>query len=131
VQQNFKTKTKAKAGELDYHIGQTVRSLRMLKGFSQQELAHRIDLTFQQIQKYENGKNKVSASRLYEIMAEFDIHPNEFFDLLDERTNKVRDSSLLFDPQSIEMIALFKEIQSTKQKEALIKFVKEWIKTQN
>ncbi len=128
MQQNIKTKTTRSAGELDHHIGQTVRVLRKLKGYSQQELADKISITFQQIQKYENGKNRISTSRLYEIMKEFNIKPSEFFDLLDDRVNNRQERSILLDPQAIEMIALFREIQNPKQKDALVKFVKSWLK---
>lgn len=129
MQQNIKTKTKA--NELDYHIGQTVKRLRKLNGYSQQDLANMVNVTFQQIQKYENGKNRISASRLYEIMSEFNIQPSDFFYLLDERTNKKQNSSLFFDQQAIEMIALLSKIQNPEQKDTLIKFVKDWIKKTN
>lgn len=58
---------KGKAVENDILIGQKIRQYRHAKSLSQIELAVKCDITFQQIQKYENGKNRVSVSRLIDI----------------------------------------------------------------
>ena len=52
---------------IDVHVGQRVRQRRVWNGLSQTELANRIDLTFQQLQKYEHGMNRISASKLWEL----------------------------------------------------------------
>ena len=52
---------------VDLHVGARVRMRRKLLGISQEKLAEELGLTFQQIQKYERGANRVSASKLYEI----------------------------------------------------------------
>lgn len=57
----------ARGHPVDFHVGCRIRSLRKAANMSQSELADRIGLTFQQIQKYERGFNRVSASKLYEI----------------------------------------------------------------
>jgi transcriptional regulator with XRE-family HTH domain len=54
-------------GEADKQIGQRIRAYRLYRGFSQEKLADSIGVTFQQLQKYENGTNRVSASRLLHI----------------------------------------------------------------
>lgn len=54
-------------GPYDVHIGQRIRELRVLLGISQSGLGEKIGLTFQQIQKYEIGVNRVGAGRLFEI----------------------------------------------------------------
>ena len=51
----------------DKHVGSRVRLRRMLLGMSQERLGDSMGLTFQQVQKYENGKNRVTAARLFEI----------------------------------------------------------------
>lgn len=53
--------------ELDYVIGANIRYYRELSGFSQKNLADHLGISFQQIQKYENGTDRVSAVRLWEI----------------------------------------------------------------
>jgi transcriptional regulator with XRE-family HTH domain len=62
-----RSKTKLKADERDKIIGARLRSRRKLLGMSQRDLGGVIDITFQQIQKYENGKNKIGAVRLMDF----------------------------------------------------------------
>ena len=56
-----------KPNPIDVYVGNKIREARILQGMSQQGLAARIGITFQQLQKYENAQNRVSCSRLYEI----------------------------------------------------------------
>lgn len=55
------------AHEVDLHVGRRVRDKRLLAGLSQEALARRVDITFQQLQKYERAYNRISAGRLYRI----------------------------------------------------------------
>jgi len=71
--------------EIDRHVGAKLRILREANGFSQASLANRVGLTFQQIQKYEHGKNRVSASRLWQFCEELHVTPNDFFEGLDNK----------------------------------------------
>lgn len=52
---------------IDVHVGKRIRLRRTLLGYSQEHLAHGLSLTFHQVQKYERGSNRVSASRLWDI----------------------------------------------------------------
>ena len=65
---------------VDVHVGDRVRFRRKLLGFSQTELAEALELSFQQIQKYEKGSNRVSASRLYQAASILDVPISFFFD---------------------------------------------------
>ena len=65
--------------EIDVHVGQRVRQRRVLCGFSQTELANAIGLTFQQLQKYERGMNRISASKLWQISQVLDLPVQWFF----------------------------------------------------
>lgn len=56
-----------RANPIDGHVGGRVRLRRMLLGMSQEKLAEKLGLTFQQVQKYEKGINRIGASRLYEL----------------------------------------------------------------
>ena len=67
---------------MDRHVGATIRTRRKALGISQTKLAVRVGLTFQQIQKYECGTNRVSASTLYEIAKALSMPIAEFFDEL-------------------------------------------------
>lgn len=70
--------------EIDRHVGAKLRFLRVSYGFSQSKLANKVGLTFQQIQKYEHGKNRISASKIWQFCGVFNVAPNEFFDGLDD-----------------------------------------------
>lgn len=65
---------------IDVHVGGRLRLRRTLLGLSQTELARAVGLTFQQVQKYESGSNRVSASRLYHIAEALDVPVGFFFD---------------------------------------------------
>ena len=53
---------------VDLHVGQRVRQRRWLLGMTQQQLAEKVGIKFQQIQKYETGTNRISSSRLWDIL---------------------------------------------------------------
>lgn len=63
---------------IDVHVGSRVRFRRMLLGMSQEKLAERLGLTFQQIQKYEKGINRIGASRLFDLAQVLAV-PVQFF----------------------------------------------------
>lgn len=65
---------------VDTHVGARLRLRRTLMGLSQTELARAVGLTFQQVQKYESGANRISASRLYHIAEALDVPVSFFFD---------------------------------------------------
>ena len=65
---------------VDAHVGWRVRRRRVLLGMSQEKLGEAIDLSFQQVQKYERGTNRIGASRLYQISQVLDIPVSHFFD---------------------------------------------------
>ena len=66
--------------ELDSYIGARLRMRRLMLGMSEEALGEKLSLTFQQIQKYEKGTNRVSASRLYELAQALDVPVQYFFD---------------------------------------------------
>jgi transcriptional regulator with XRE-family HTH domain len=65
---------------VDIHVGARVRLRRTLLGLSQEKLGDSVGLTFQQIQKYERGSNRIGASRLYEFSRILDVPVSFFFD---------------------------------------------------
>ncbi|MBY6157884.1 helix-turn-helix domain-containing protein [Pseudooceanicola nitratireducens] len=69
---------------VDVHVGKRIRHRRWLVGMTQQQLAERVGIKFQQIQKYETGANRVSASRLWDIADALEVPVNFFFEGLDE-----------------------------------------------
>jgi transcriptional regulator with XRE-family HTH domain len=78
-------KPKNVANEIDAHVGSRLRLRRLLLGISQEKLGGALGLTFQQIQKYERGANRVGASRLYDLSIALDVPVSYFFaDMPDE-----------------------------------------------
>lgn len=68
---------------VDAHVGQRVRMRRTLLGVSQEKLGEAIGLTFQQVQKYERGSNRISAGTLYRLSQVLDVPVSFFFDCYD------------------------------------------------
>ncbi len=67
-------------GPIDVHVGVRVRQRRALLGMSQTGLGDALGVTFQQVQKYENGANRISASRLYDLSRVLDVSIEHFFE---------------------------------------------------
>ena len=65
---------------VDIRVGQRVRERRKVLGITQDRLAQALDLTFQQVQKYERGVNRMSASKLFEAAQVLDVQVNWFFE---------------------------------------------------
>lgn len=69
-----------KPNPVDVHVGQRLRQRRVLVGYSQEKLARMVGITFQQVQKYERGANRIVASRLYQLAKVLDVPISYFFD---------------------------------------------------
>ncbi len=72
--------------EIDHHVGKRLRRRRRLLGLTQQQLAESVGIRFQQVQKYECGANRVSASRLFELAEALDVPVQYFYEGLSTRT---------------------------------------------
>jgi transcriptional regulator with XRE-family HTH domain len=71
---------------IDQHIGERLRARRLEIGMSQEHLAERLGVTFQQVQKYEKGVNRVAASRLFDVAGALDVEIDYFFSGLTRRS---------------------------------------------
>jgi transcriptional regulator with XRE-family HTH domain len=83
VERNFRVTNN---NAIDMHVGKRIRLRRALLGMSQEQLGSELDITFQQVQKYERGANRVSASRLWDISQILDSPINYSFDDMSENT---------------------------------------------
>jgi transcriptional regulator with XRE-family HTH domain len=96
---------------IDSLVGGRIRLLRKRRKMSQEQLGKAIGVTFQQIQKYENGKNRVGASRLHRIAIALDVPITELFDGSGEPGSKLKATqSLAFDSQALRIAEAFVKI---------------------
>ena len=87
-----------KPNPVDVHVGGKVRARRRLLGLSQDQLADRLGLTFQQVQKYERGANRVCASKLFAIAGALAVPPAFFFEGLKDGPEALTDAAGVEDP---------------------------------
>jgi transcriptional regulator with XRE-family HTH domain len=74
----------SRSSPVDIHVGSRIRLRRTLMGMSQEKLGESLGLTFQQVQKYERGANRVGASRLFDLSRVLDVPISFFFDDMPE-----------------------------------------------
>ncbi len=79
-----KAERESRPSPIDVHVGSRIRLRRTLLGMSQERLGEALGLTFQQIQKYERGVNRVGASRLFDLSRVLDVPISFFFDDMPE-----------------------------------------------
>src|ERR1700719_3453420 len=84
AEQNVSTERESRPSPIDVHVGSRIRLRRTLLGMSQERLGDALGLTFQQVQKYERGMNRVGASRLFDLSRVLDVPISFFFDDLPE-----------------------------------------------
>src|SRR5882762_9453889 len=115
---------KRRAGAEDLEIGRKIRALRLERGLSQSGLADGIGLTFQQVQKYEKGTNRVSAGRLQRIAELLNIPIMFFYGGTDARPkkNEPRSANLAFmqTKGAMRLLRAYTDISSRTTKYALV-----------
>lgn len=115
------------ANEIDIHVGQRLRLARILRGLSQDELGKEVGVTFQQIQKYERGTNRVSAGRLVALAKALDLEILFFFqDLEDVQTADQKALPLhALSEEDFDIVDALTKIDNSKLKRTLIKLISE------
>ena len=109
----------------DQELGRRIRAHRLRLGFSQEKLGAMLGLTFQQVQKYEKGTNRVSSGRLIEIAKLLEVHP---MDLLDDEhqstgsTNGASSSPFEFiqNSRALKLLKAFAQIRDRELQNALV-----------
>ena len=109
------------AHPVDEHVGKRLRQRRWLVGMTQQQLAEHVGIKFQQIQKYETGANRVSASRLWDIASTLDVSINFFFDGLQaEKGVKIQSgampSDLMGDKEALDLVRSYYAIPENQRR---------------
>jgi transcriptional regulator with XRE-family HTH domain len=94
---------------VDVHVGKRVRHRRWMVGMTQQQLAGKVGIKFQQIQKYETGMNRISASRLWDIADSLSVPVSFFFEGINENADTSGEvngvpGDILGDKEALELV---------------------------
>jgi transcriptional regulator with XRE-family HTH domain len=110
---------------IDALVGRNIRIHRIDKGLTQTELGKRIGVTFQQVQKYEQGVNRVGGGRLFKIADVLELPISTFFEGTDHVEHKVRESplALLAEPHALKMLRSFCHIDDMDVRRSLVEVV--------
>jgi transcriptional regulator with XRE-family HTH domain len=115
------SKKKNAANQIDAHVGSRVRSRRVLLGLSQEKLGGALGLTFQQIQKYERGANRIGASRLFNLSRALDVPVSYFFDAISPEIVPARPGTIEAKPASTRKNMLEPDILSNRETTELVR----------
>lgn len=125
-----------KPNPIDVHVGSRVRLRRNMLGLSQEKLGEAIGLTFQQVQKYERGANRIGASRLHDLSRVLDVPVAFFFDDMDpvrapaipggfaEPAAEAFDSDPLRKRETIELVSAYYRIEDVMVRRRLFDLAK-------
>ncbi len=108
---------------VDVHVGKRIRHRRWLVGMTQQQLAESVGIKFQQIQKYETGMNRVSASRLWDIATSLSVPVSFFFEGLSDDAHVIEPDpatevplDILKDKEALDLIRSYYAIPETQRR---------------
>lgn len=133
-----KRKTKGGPDPVDKHVGQRIRARRSLLGISQERLAESVGVTFQQIQKYESGTNRVSAGRLYQLSNILQIPVTYFYEQFGKEVMEYASMGMSYNTQeafeqqkdvmkekeTINLVRTYYKIKDPEARKDILKFVK-------
>lgn len=103
---------------VDIHVGKRIRHIRWMVGMTQQQLAEKVGIKFQQIQKYETGANRVSASRLWGIAEALCVSVPFFFEGLDNILN-IETLEAMRSKEAIELVRAYYAIPELQRRRLL------------
>ena len=124
---------------VDVHVGSRLRLRRTLLGISQEKLGESVNLTFQQIQKYERGANRIGASRLYEFSRILEISISYFFEDmpkevsdsyksdvkgLSDQIQEEMESDPMIRRETLELVRAYYKVSDTRVRKRLYELVK-------
>lgn len=102
---------------VDAHVGKRIRHRRWMVGMTQQQLADKVGIKFQQIQKYETGMNRVSASRLWDIADATGVQISFFFEgLSDDPAKQTAQADIMADKEALELVRSYYAIPEAQRR---------------
>lgn len=125
--------TEGELGEIDRAVGAEIRFRRILLGLSQQKVSAQIGLTFQQLQKYETGANRVSASRLFHLAKILRVTVSSFFTAVQARSDiplpapesptQTLPKGVFRKPETSELVRAFYGIEDPRTRNAALRMI--------
>lgn len=118
------------AHPVDLYVGARLRIRRKVLGLSQTQVAEALGITFQQIQKYERGSNRISASKLYDVASLLEAPVSYFFDGLSETSGGLDDgvaqrvTKFVSTPEGLELAALFPRLDDRRLRRRVVDLVR-------
>jgi transcriptional regulator with XRE-family HTH domain len=112
---------KRRSDKRDIEVGRRVRAFRLQKGLSQEKLADQLGVTFQQVQKYEKGTNRVAAGRLQRIAEILEVPITEFF--TQHRSIGATPEELADTAGALRLVRSYSRIRDPKLQQAVLYFV--------
>jgi transcriptional regulator with XRE-family HTH domain len=103
---------------VDAHVGKRIRHRRWMVGMTQQQLADRVGIKFQQIQKYETGMNRVSASRLWDVAEALGVAISFFFEGLEgaDEAPRAVEGDMMADKEALELVRSYYSIPEAQRR---------------
>jgi transcriptional regulator with XRE-family HTH domain len=102
---------------VDAHVGKRIRHRRWMVGMTQQQLADKVGIKFQQIQKYETGMNRVSASRLWDIADSLGVQIAFFFEgLAEDQVAASAQGDILADKEALDLVRSYYAIPEAQRR---------------
>lgn len=136
-----KKKTKGGPNAVDIHVGSRLRIRRSLLGLSQEKLAGKIGITFQQIQKYERGLNRISAGRLYHIGKVLQVPVSYFFENIraeeeagltgladNEQEAFSGQEDIMKSKETLDLLRIYYSCEDPEKRKAIREFIKTMVK---
>lgn len=135
--ENGEERSSRRPNPIDAHVGSRVRLRRMLLGVSQEKLGEQLGLTFQQIQKYEKGVNRIGASRLWDLSRVLNVPIQYFYDEaviadgaaagppgIEETASETYFADFLTSRESVELNKAFARIEDARTRRAILDLVR-------
>lgn len=112
---------------VDVHVGQKLKQLRILRGMTQTDVADGLNISFQQVQKYELGRNRISASKLFELSHILKVPPSYFFDGLESGAT----SPQVLDEEATKIASMLTRIKDDRLRGQIRSFITEIANSQS
>jgi len=107
---------------VDIHVGQQLKRMRILRNLTQTDVAQGLKISFQQVQKYELGRNRISASRLFELSHILNVPPAFFFEGLEDPHDE---SERALDDEATKIASMFTRIEDARLRTQIRTFINE------